>query len=79
MIIEGNLHVKSPKLPKLLCLRFRDFKDEIPPINSRILELLISFELKSRTSRLVNVESFSKPVKKIELVNSLVQTSKNKN
>jgi len=74
VIIERNLLVKSTELPKLLYPRFRYFKDEIPPISSRILELLISLPLKSRTSRLVSVESFSKPVKEIELVNSLVQT-----
>ena len=76
MIIKGNLHVKSSKLPKLLYPRFRDFKDEIPPINSRILKLLIQLALKSRTSRLVNIENFSKPVIEIELVNSFVQTSR---
>ena len=70
---------KSTKLPKLFLSRCRDFKDEIPQIDSKILELLILFELKSRTSRLVNIENFLKPVTKIELANSLVQTSKNNN
>ena len=76
MIIEFNLLVKSTGLPKLINPRFKDFNDEIPPINSRILELLIWLKLKSRTSRLVNIESFSKPVKEIELVNNFVQTSR---